>query len=97
MMEGRAEEMSNRTHVCLGCKKSYRRDKSVRRLVCPVCKQPCEYVHWKIHIPSPKREKEWDEFWRKYKQEKRLIEQFRKDPRVKRVHLELLNQTLVKR
>ena len=86
--------MSNRTWVCLNCKKSYRRDSSVGSLPCPKCKANCEYVHWKIHIPSPKNAKRWDAFWRLYRNEKRQIEEFLRDASIKAITLKLLNQSL---
>ena len=86
--------MSNRTWVCLKCRKSHRRTQSVKSVVCPVCATPCEYVHWKIRIPSPKREKEWNQFWELYLHEKRLIAEFLRDKSIKSVTLNLLNQQL---
>jgi hypothetical protein len=84
--------MSNRTWVCVDCGKSYRRIQSILTVNCSICGQPCEYVHWKIHIPSPRKSKEWTRFWATYRKEQRLIEQFVRDPRIKEIRLELLNQ-----
>ena len=84
--------MSNRTWACVDCGKSYRRSQSVDAVTCSICRSPCEYVHWKLHIPSPRKKKEWSEFWAVYRREKRLIEQFQKDSRIKEITLELLNQ-----
>jgi hypothetical protein len=88
--------MSNRTWVCLTCEKSYRRDQMVEAVSCAICGQPCEYVHWKLHIPSPKKKHEWRDFWARYLREKQLIEQFWADPHLKQLDLELLNQRLTK-
>jgi C4-type Zn-finger protein len=84
--------MSNRTWVCVPCCKSYRRIQSLTSLECPTCHTACEYVHWKIRIPSPKRAKAWDEFWTKYRAEKALLAEFERDKSIKEVNLELLNQ-----
>ena len=89
--------MSNRTWVCLACEKSYRRVQTVAAVSCAICRQPCEYVHWKLHIPSPKKKREWTDFWTRYRHEKLLIEEFRTNPNLKQVDLELLNQRLTKR
>lgn len=84
--------MSNRTWVCLNCRKSYRRSQSVESVACGICHQTCEYVHWKIHIPSPKHEKGWDQFWETYLREKALIADFLRDKSLNSVPLDLLNQ-----
>ena len=88
--------MSNRTWVCVDCGKSYRRDQTVKEVRCALCAEPCEYVHWKIHIPSPKKKKEWGTFWAQYREEKRVIDQFNRDPNMKEVYLPLLNQKLMR-
>lgn len=84
--------MNRRTHVCLTCRRSYRRDRDVAKFPCPACKRPCERVHAKLRIPSPKREKEWKRFWRIYREEKRQLARFQGDPNVKRIDLKLLSQ-----
>lgn len=84
--------MSNRTWVCVDCGKSYRRIRSVADVSCSICGKPCEYVHWKIHIPSPRKKREWEAFWTLYRRETQLIERFKRDPRIKEIALELLNQ-----
>ncbi len=89
--------MSNRTWVCVDCGKSYRRVQTVEAVTCALCGQPCEYVHWKLHIPSPKKPQEWRSFWTTYRREKSLIEQFYRDPRIKEINLELLNQRHARR
>ena len=86
--------MSNRTWVCLNCKKSYRRNSPVKKFLCPNCKNTCEYVDWKIHIPSPKRKKEWDSFWEKYLIERRILKNFFRYGSKKSVKLEILNMYL---
>ena len=85
--------MSNRTWVCVDCGKSYRRDQTVGAVTCSICGQACEYVHWKLHIPSPAKEKEWQLFWCTYRREKRLLEEFERDPSIKQLTLTLLNQS----
>ncbi len=58
----------------------------------PSAGSPASTVHWKIHIPSPRKKKEWLEFWAIYRREKRLLEQFQNDPRIKEITLDPLNQ-----
>jgi hypothetical protein len=86
--------MSQRTWVCVPCRKSYRRAQSVQSLRCPTCQAACEYVHWKIRIPSPKRSKAWVEFWTKYRAEKALLNAFHRGELRESVRLELLNMEL---
>ena len=88
--------MSNRTHVCVKCKKSYRREQNIESIKCPTCGDKCEYVHKKVRIPSPKRKKEWRIFWEQYRKEVRLIEEFRNNPNIKEIKLDILNQVWVK-
>lgn len=59
--------MSKRTWICVPCRKSYRRVKSTTSLECPSCHEPCVYAERVSGIPSPKRPKEWDAFWARYK------------------------------
>ena len=66
-------------------------------MICPICGETCEYVDWKIRIPSPKRVKQWDEFWETYKAEKRLLADFHANPNAEEVKLELLNLQLTKK
>ena len=89
--------MSNRTWVCLDCRKSYRRDQLVTAVACARCGRSCEYVHWKLHIPSPRKRKEWDEFWTQYLFEKREIRRFEEDETVEEITLPLLNQHWARR
>jgi hypothetical protein len=86
--------MSNRTWTCISCRKSYRRSQSVTAVYCPTCHGPCEYVHWKIRIPSPKRTKAWNSFWSKYRVEKSLLAAFYRGELQEDVTLELLNMQL---
>ncbi len=76
----------------MDCGKSYRRVQSVDSVACSICGKPCEYVHWKLHIPSPRKKKEWAEFWAIYRRELQLIERYKNDPRIKEITLDLLNQ-----
>ncbi len=86
--------MSQRTWVCVPCRKSYRRSQDVTSLQCPSCKAVCEYVHWKVRIPSPKRSKEWSHFWKKYREEKSLLEAYHRGELREDVSLEILNMVL---
>jgi len=86
--------MSQRTWVCIPCGKSYRRSQDVEALRCPSCRQFCEYVHWKIRIPSPSQRVKWDQFWEKYREEKKLLLAFHRGELQVSVNLELLNMAL---
>jgi DNA-directed RNA polymerase subunit RPC12/RpoP len=86
--------MSQRTWVCVPCRKSYRRSQEVQLVRCPTCGEECEYVHWKIRIPSPRRPKRWAEFWAKYRAEKALLDAFHRGELRERVRLELLKMEL---
>lgn len=86
--------MSQRTWVCLTCRKSYRRSQEVLSLHCPRCDTVCEYVHSKIRIPSPRRLKAWEEFWEKYKAEKTLLAAFERGELRQNVELTILNMRL---
>ena len=86
--------MSNRTWVCVPCRKSFRRVQTITAVECPQCHLPCEYVHWKMRVPSPRRAKTWDEFWVKYRAEKALLAAFRRGELRESTRLELLNMQL---
>ena len=87
--------MSQRTWVCVNCGKSYRRDQSIEAVVCALCHDPCEYVHWKIHIPSPRKPKAWQEFWEKYRAEKEILERHHAGTLNEEIHLDILNMRLI--
>jgi len=61
---------------------------------CPTCGVACEYIHWKIRIPSPKRTKAWAVFWAKYRAEKALLDAFHRGELRERVRLEMHNMVL---
>lgn len=86
--------MSQRTWVCVPCGKSYRRGQGAEHVLCPHCHGPCEYVHWKMHIPSPRQRKAWNAFWAKYRAEKDLLDAFNRGELRESVTLELLNMHL---
>jgi len=86
--------MSNRTWVCIRCRKSYRRSQEVRPIACPTCGAACEEVHWKIRIPSPSRPEAWEEFWAKYLAEKALLAAYHRGELRESVRLELLRMEL---
>jgi hypothetical protein len=88
--------MSNRTWACIECGKSYRRDQTVESVKCAICSQECEFVHWKIRIPSPAKQKEWNRFWNSYSREKCLIEQWLADESIKVITLDILNQQWIR-
>ena len=82
--------MSNRTWTCVRCRKSYRRVQAITAVACSTCHGPCEYVHSKIRVPSPKRVKAWDEFWAKYLAEKVQLATYHRGELRQGVTLELL-------
>jgi DNA-directed RNA polymerase subunit RPC12/RpoP len=86
--------VSNRTWTCVPCRKSFRRDQSVAAVACPHCHQPCEYVHWKMRVPSPRRVKEWEAFWAAYRAEKALLAAHHRGELRELVELPLLNMVL---
>lgn len=87
--------MSQRTWVCVPCERSYRRNQNIESLDCPNCGKQCEYVHWKIRIPSSRRRKEWNAFWAKYRAEKALLRRYERGELRDNVRLELLNMVLL--
>jgi hypothetical protein len=66
--------MSKRTWICVPCRKSYVHKKSLVSVECPSCHGPCENGDNVYGLPSPKRTKEWDEFWARYKADKAVWE-----------------------
>lgn len=89
--------MSNRTWACVDCRKSYRRSQDAEAPVCAVCRRPCEHVEWKVRIPSPRRTREWDEFWTEYRAEQKLMELHSRGELQHDVKLRILNRVLVVR
>ena len=90
--------MSNRTWACIKCGKTYRRDQNEdHQVICSICRNPCEYVHWKIRVPSPKKKKEWLRFWDIYLKEKRQIDLWQNDQTIEEITLDLLNMKLIPR
>ena len=67
----------------------------VKSVLCSRCNQKCEFVDWKIRIPSPKKQKEWRKFWDDYRREKAVLEAHRSGHRVETTELEILNLRLV--
>jgi hypothetical protein len=51
-------------------------------------------VHWKIRVPSPRRAKEWEEFWIAYRAEKKLLDVHYRGDLTETVKLPLLNIVL---
>lgn len=86
--------MSNRTWVCIPCRKSYRRIQTIAEVECPTCHAACEYVHWKIRIPSPSQPKVWDQFWAEYRAEKALLDAFHRHELRETTRLRILNMEL---
>ena len=84
--------MSNRTFACLSCRKLQRKSQSLERFSCPVCKSECIRVHWKLHVPAPRKTKKWDKFWATYLAELRQLAEFRSGDGPAEVYLPLLNQ-----
>jgi len=88
--------MSNRTWACISCRKKYRRiQSSDRPVICAICRNECEYVHWKVRVPSPKNEKEWRRFWSIYLSEKQALVKFYNDELIEEITLDILNMKLM--
>ena len=86
--------MSNRTFACLQCRKLQRKDQNTPAFFCPVCGQESIRVHWKLHVPAPRKVRKWNSFWDRYLLELRQIEEFRSNPNITELRLPLLNQVL---
>ena len=84
--------MSNRTFACLSCRKLQRKPQSIASFSCPHCGNECIRVHWKLHVPAPKKLRKWDKFWQQYLFELRQIDQFRGGDGPDEIYLPLLNQ-----
>jgi hypothetical protein len=88
--------MSNRTFACLTCRKLQRKDASVAVFLCPICRGECIRVHWKLHVPAPRKVKKWKAFWDQYLLELRQLEQFRAGAGPAVIELPLLSQRWVR-
>jgi len=84
--------MSNRTFACLRCRRLQRKDQSTSVFRCPLCGEESIRVHWKLHVPAPRKVRKWNSFWDRYLSELRQLEQFRLDPSMTDLYLPLLNQ-----
>lgn len=84
--------MSNRTFACLHCRKLQRRNQHVAAFFCPLCGRESIRVHWKLHVPAPRKVKKWNTFWDRYLSELRQIEEFKSNPSIPEIRLPLLNQ-----
>lgn len=89
--------MSNRTFACLSCRKLQRKPQSIGTFRCPHCNAECICVHWKLHVPAPRKPKKWNAFWRQYLLELRQIESFRAGDGPDVLELPLLNQRWIRR
>jgi hypothetical protein len=89
--------MSNRTFACLSCRKLQRKHQSTVEFRCPHCGAPCICVHWKLHVPAPKKRKKWNAFWAQYLLELRQLESFRSGDGPDVLTLPLLNQRWIRR
>ena len=89
--------MSNRTFACLNCRKLQRKPQALVRFACPVCGNDCVRVHWKLHVPAPRKRRKWNAFWRQYLVELRLLATFRSGGGPAVLELPLLNQRWVRR
>ena len=88
--------MSNRTFVCLSCKKLQRKAQSLESFACPHCERDCIRVHWKLHVPSPRRVRKWDKFWAQYLLELRQLEEYKRNPSIPELTLPLLSQRFIR-
>jgi hypothetical protein len=88
--------MSNRTFACLTCRRMQRKPASLAAFRCPACGRDCVRVHWKLHVPAPKKRRKWDRFWAQYLLELRLLEVFRAGGGPPVLELPLLSQRWVR-
>jgi hypothetical protein len=88
--------MSNRTFACLHCRKLQRKPSVTPSVCCPHCGRECLCVHWKLHVPAPRKKRKWEKFWQQYLLELRLIEQFEGGAGPDTLYLPLLNQYRVR-
>ena len=84
--------MSNRSFACLACRKLQRKPQSLPAFRCPHCGADCIRVHWKLHVPAPRKRRKWDAFWKQYLLELHMIEEFKASPHIAEIRLPLLNQ-----
>ena len=88
--------MSNRTFACLSCRRLQRKPATLAAFACPVCKADCVRVHWKLHVPAPRKRRKWDRFWAEYLLELRELERFRAGLGPAVLELPLLSQRWVR-
>lgn len=84
--------MSNRTFACLRCRKLQRKPMGLKTFACPHCHAECVCVHWKLHVPAPRKVRKWERFWAQYLLELRMIQQFRDGQHGDEMYLPPLNQ-----
>jgi len=84
--------MINRTFACLHCRKLQRKPQIIKEFRCPHCRSQCIEVHWKLHVPAPRKARKWEKFWKQYLLELRQIEQFKAGVGPDELYLPLLNQ-----
>lgn len=85
--------MSNRTYACLDCRKLQRKPAQRDTVLCPLCRRECIGVHWKLHVPAPRKRRKWEAFWKQYLLELRLLAEYHANPQIRRLELPLLNQS----
>lgn len=88
--------MSNRTFACLTCRKLQRKPATQETFRCPQCGGECLRVHWKLHVPAPRKVKKWNAFWAQYLLERRQIDEFYAGRLGDELVLPLLNRRLVR-
>ena len=96
LADAEVHAMSNRTWACLACRKLQRKPATLAAFACPICRRDCIRVHWKLHVPAPRKKRKWDKFWQQYQLELRQLEAFRADPAMAELVLPLLNQKWTK-
>jgi DNA-directed RNA polymerase subunit RPC12/RpoP len=89
--------MSNRTFACLTCRKLQRKPQSMATFACPHCRGDCIRVHWKLHVPAPKKRRKWNAFWAQYQLELRHLERFHAGLGPAVLELSLLSQRWVRK
>ncbi len=88
--------MSNRTFACRVCRTLQRRSQNLPSPRCSHCGGTTVCVHWKLHVPSPRKRRKWETFWRQYLLELRLIEEFKAGIGPDELSLSLLNQLWIR-
>lgn len=89
--------MSKRTWACVECGTVYRRETDGSSVRCADCGQTCESLPWKVRLPSPKKQKQWTNFWNDYHAEVAEYEAWQAGTLNGPIHQHIHNRLLAKR